>query len=50
MLEYATVLFRYLFSLYQHSHWLVGLVNLLICLWVWRVKGNMARLIDVLHR
>lgn len=50
VLVYATVPFRYLFGLYQQSHWLVVLVNLLICLWVMRVKGNMARLIDMLHR
>lgn len=50
VLVYATVPFRYVFGLYQQSHWLVVLVNLLICLWVMRVKGNMARLIDLLHR
>ena len=50
VLVYATVLFRYLFSLYQQSHWLVVLVNVLICVLILRSRGNVARLLDVLRR
>ena len=50
VLVYATVPFRYLFGLYQQSHWLVVLVNVLICVLILRSRGNVARLLDVLRR
>ena len=50
VLVYATVPFRYLFGLYQQSHWLVVLVNVLICALILRSRGNVARLLDVLRR
>lgn len=49
ILVYANVPFRYLFGLYQESHWLVVVVNLIICAVVLSVRGNVARLIDKLR-
>lgn len=50
ILVYANVPFRYLFGLYQESHWLVVVANLVICAVVLYFRGNMARLIDTLGR
>ncbi|EOA4402468.1 phage holin family protein [Citrobacter amalonaticus] len=50
VLIYASIPFRYLFGLYQESHWMVVIVNLLICGAVLWVRGNVARLIDAIHR
>ncbi|MDM2972756.1 MULTISPECIES: phage holin family protein [Citrobacter] len=49
VLVYASVPFRYLFGLYQESHWMVVIVNLIICAAVLRSRGNVARLIDTLR-
>jgi len=49
ILVYAFVPFRFLFGLYHESHWLVVLGNLFICAAVLWVRGNMARLIDMLR-
>lgn len=49
VLVYASIPFRYLFGLYQESHWLVVIVNILICAAVLWARGNVARLIDVLR-
>ena len=49
VLVYASIPFRYLFGLYQESHWLVVIVNILICAAVLWVRGNVARLIDALR-
>lgn len=49
VLVYASVPFRYLFGLYQESHWMVVIVNLIICAAVLRSQGNVARLIDTLR-
>lgn len=49
VLVYASIPFRYLFGLYQESHWLVVLVNVLICAAVLWARGNVARLIDALR-
>ncbi|MFZ4251399.1 phage holin family protein [Enterobacter ludwigii] len=49
VLVYASVPFRYLFGLYHESHWLVVLVNVLICVAVLWARGNVARLVDVLR-
>lgn len=49
VLVYASVPFRYLFGLYQESHWVVVLVNVLICVAVVWARGNVARLLDVLR-
>ncbi|WP_345769376.1 phage holin family protein [Citrobacter amalonaticus] len=50
VLVYASIPFRYLFGLYQESHWMVVIVNLLICGAVLWARGNVARLIDAIHR
>ncbi|HCJ7723613.1 TPA: phage holin family protein [Citrobacter freundii] len=50
VLVYASVPLRYLFGLYHDSHWLVVIVNLLICAAVLRARGNVARLINLLQR
>lgn len=49
VLVYASVPFRYLFGLYHESHWLVVLVNVLICAAVLWARGNIARLVDALR-
>lgn len=49
VLVYASVPFRYLFGLYNESHWFVVLVNVLICAAVVWARGNVARLIDALR-
>ncbi|MBD5740323.1 phage holin family protein, partial [Citrobacter freundii] len=49
VLVYASVPFRYLFGLYQESHWMVVIVNFLICAAVLWARGNVARLVDTLR-
>lgn len=49
VLVYASIPFRYLFGLYQESHWMVVIINILICAAVLWARGNVARLIDVLR-
>jgi hypothetical protein len=49
VLAYASVPFRYLCGLYSESHWLVVVVNLIICAVVLRSRGNLARLVDALR-
>lgn len=49
VLVYASIPFRYLFGLYQESHWLVVVANFLICAAVLWARGNLARLIDTLR-
>lgn len=50
VLVYASIPFRFVFGLYHESHWLVVVVNVLICAAVLWVRGNVARLVDVLHK
>ncbi|WP_045445230.1 phage holin family protein [Citrobacter sp. S-77] len=50
VLVYASIPFRYLFGLYQESHWLVVIANLLICAAVLWARGNVARLLDAVHK
>ncbi|EID9932651.1 phage holin family protein [Salmonella enterica] len=50
VLVYASIPFRYLFGLYHESHWLVVIVNILICAAVLWARGNVARLIDALRQ
>ncbi|EMM5415331.1 TPA: phage holin family protein [Citrobacter farmeri] len=50
VLVYASIPFRYLFGLYQESHWMVVIVNLVICAVVLRARGNLARLINILQK
>ncbi|MEN3751673.1 phage holin family protein [Mangrovibacter sp. SLW1] len=49
VLVYASVPFRFIFGLYHQSHWLVVLANILICVIILRVRGNVARLLDALR-
>ncbi|ECL0583204.1 phage holin family protein, partial [Salmonella enterica subsp. enterica] len=37
------------FGLYESSHWLVVMVNILICAAVLWARGNVARLVDALR-
>ncbi|PWV99563.1 phage holin family protein [Mangrovibacter plantisponsor] len=50
VLVYASVPFRFVFGLYHQSHWLVVLANILICVIILRVRGNVAQLIKLLHK
>lgn len=49
VLVYASIPFRFLFGLYESSHWLVVLANIFICVAMLRVRGNVARLIEILR-
>ena len=49
VLAYASIPFRFLFGLYESSHWLVVLANILICGAVLWFRGNVARLVDALR-
>ncbi|HAK0132883.1 TPA: phage holin family protein [Salmonella enterica] len=49
LLAYASVPFRFVFGLYESSHWLVVMVNILICAAVLWARGNVARLVDALR-
>nr|WP_190287010.1 phage holin family protein [Citrobacter koseri] len=49
ILVYATIPFKLIFGLYHDSHWLVVLMNVLICAAVLWVRGNVARLVDVMR-
>ncbi|HBT7121342.1 TPA: phage holin family protein [Klebsiella pneumoniae] len=49
VLVYASIPFRFLFGLYESSHWLVVLANILICGAVLWFRGNFARLVDALR-
>ena len=48
VIVYANVPFRYVFGLYQESHWLVVIGNLIICIVVLYFRGNLARIVDAL--
>ncbi|EOT5501730.1 TPA: phage holin family protein [Citrobacter koseri] len=50
VLVYAVIPLKFIFGLYHDSNWLVVLVNVLICAAVLRARGNVARLIDLLHK
>lgn len=50
VLVYASVPLRYLFGLYHESHWVVVLVNVMICVAVLWAKGNVARVIDAVRK
>ncbi|ECF6076789.1 phage holin family protein [Salmonella enterica subsp. houtenae] len=49
VLVYASVPFRFVYGLYESSHWLVVMVNILICAAVLWARGNVARLVDALR-
>lgn len=46
VITYASIPFRYLFGLYESTHWLVVVVNFFVFMAVFRAKGNIAHLID----
>ncbi|QGN37873.1 phage holin family protein [Klebsiella oxytoca] len=46
VITYASIPFRYLFGLYESTHWLVVIVNFFVFIAVFLVKGNIAHLID----
>ncbi|MCT4701208.1 phage holin family protein [Enterobacteriaceae bacterium H20N1] len=49
ILAYASVPFRFLFDYYLHVHWASVIINLIICAAVFRARGNVARLFQVLR-
>ena len=49
ILAYASVPFRFLFDFYFHAHWATVTINLIICAAVFRVRGNVAQLFQVLR-
>ncbi|WP_144815101.1 phage holin family protein [Enterobacter sp. DE0047] len=49
VLAYASIPFRFLFGLYESSHWLVVIFNVLACAAVLWARGNVARLIDAVR-
>ena len=46
VLVYSSIPFRYLIGEYHSSHWLIVTMNIVICVAVLRVRGNVARLLD----
>ena len=49
ILVYAVIPWQFIFGLYRASSWLVVVANLLICAAVMKVRGNLARLVDLLR-
>ncbi|EOI3539373.1 phage holin family protein [Cronobacter sakazakii] len=49
ILAYASVPFRYAFDFYVHTHWASVIINLIICAAVFRARGNVARLFQVVR-
>ncbi|WP_336667006.1 phage holin family protein [Enterobacter mori] len=49
ILVYAVIPWQFIFGLYRDSSWLVVVANLLICVAVMKVRGNLARLVDLLR-
>lgn len=47
VLVYASVPFRFAFDISHEPHWLIVVVNMLICAAVLWVRGNIARLVDM---
>lgn len=49
ILAYASVPFRFMFDFYFHVHWATVMLNLIICAAVFKARGNVARLFNVLR-
>jgi len=49
ILAYASVPFRFLFDAYAHTHWAAIVINVIFCAAVWRAKGNVALIFQVLR-
>ncbi|MTD26231.1 phage holin family protein [Erwinia sorbitola] len=49
ILAYASVPFRFLFDVYVHTHWAAVTMNLIFCAAVFRAKGNVAMVFEVLR-
>lgn len=49
IIAYASVPFRYFYHCYGSPGWGVVLINLIICAAVFRSRGNVARLLNVLR-
>ncbi|BCQ44615.1 hypothetical protein ERHA55_21420 [Erwinia rhapontici] len=49
ILAYASVPFRFLFDVYAHTHWAAIVINVIFCAAVWRAKGNVALIFQVLR-
>ena len=46
VITYGSVPLRYLIGQYEGAHWAVVVVNLLVCITIFKLRGNLARLID----
>ncbi|MGX5087187.1 phage holin family protein [Enterobacter sp. UPMP2052] len=49
VLVYAAIPLQFIFGFYRDSNYLVVVANLLICVAVMKVRGNLARLVDHLR-
>ncbi|WP_338112150.1 phage holin family protein [Rosenbergiella australiborealis] len=46
VITYGSIPLRYLTGQYEATHWAVVLTNLFICIMIFKVRGNLARIID----
>lgn len=46
VITYGSIPLRYLTGQYEATHWAVVLANLFICIMIFKVRGNLARIID----
>lgn len=46
VITYGSIPLRYLTGQYEATHWAVVLANLFICIIIFKVRGNLARIID----
>ncbi|WP_426817910.1 phage holin family protein [Winslowiella sp. 2C04] len=49
IIAYASVPFRYFFDYYTNTHWASVILNLIICVAVFRARGNVAQIFSVLR-
>ena len=46
VITYGSIPLRYLTGQYEETQWAVVVVNLLVCIMIFKVRGNLARIID----
>ncbi|WP_369127860.1 phage holin family protein [Rosenbergiella epipactidis] len=46
VITYGSIPLKYLTGQYEATHWAVVLANLFICIMIFKVRGNLARIID----
>lgn len=49
LLDHPDVPSRFMFDFYFHNHWATVMLNLIICAAVFKARGNVARLFNILR-